>query len=295
MSCPHCGAQLPPGARHCPKCGRPLLTLVSVRRYLFTDENGREIPLSNGVTRVGSDPASNEIVLEDPSISSRHAAIEVTPSAVVLRDLGSSSGTYVNAVAISRPVQLEEGDRVWFGDCEFVFERQTAPPSAVPRGIPTPVQQPRPPVAEPVSREGLAVALATIALTLLALLLHAVALADGFQRDDLSVGLPLALAGLAALPLLAIVLIAAGRRWGYLAAVLAALIGVAFVAVAGPIFASGQTRSELTTEYGSTGYWFLAVTAIFALVVEILVLTVAFAGWRVTQPQGGRPEMSQLS
>ena len=295
MSCPHCGAELQPGARHCPECGRPLLVLTSLsaRRYLFTDEAGREFPLAEGVTRVGRDPASNEIVLADTSISSRHAAIEVTSSAVVLRDLGSANGTYLNGVAIHRPVQLGEGNRVRFGDRELIFQRQASQPSAVPRGIPTPVRRTRPAVVESGNREGPALAVATIALTLLATLLHAVGLADGFQRDDLTIGLPPALAGLVALPLLAIVAIAAGRRWGYLIAVLAGLIGVAFVTVAGPIFTGSDVRNELTVEYGSTGYWFLAVVAVLALVVEILVLTVAFAGWRVKRPASSQPTMNR--
>lgn len=212
---------------------------------------------------------------------------------MVLRDLGSANGTYLNGVAIHRPVQLGEGNRVRFGDRELIFERQASQPSTVPRGIPTPVRQPRPAVAKTGNREGLATAVATIALTLLATLLHAVALTDGFQRDDLTVPLPLALTGLVALPLLAILLIAAGRRWGYLLAVLAGLMGVAFVAVAGPIFTGSDVRNELTAEYGSTGYWFLAVAAVFALVVEILVLTVAFAGWRVNGPESGQPTMNR--
>lgn len=294
MSCPHCGAELHPGARHCPECGRPLLTSLSARHYLFADQNGREFSLSDGVTRVGRDPASNEIVLADSSVSSRHAAIEVTPSAVVLRDLGSANGTCLNGVAIHRPVQIGQGDRVRFGDRELVFERQASQPSPVPRGIPTPVQRTPPAAIQPANREGLATAVATIALTLLATLLHAVGLADGMQRDDLTVGLPLALAGLVALPLLAILAIAASRRWGYLMAVLAALIGIAFVTVAGPIFTGSDVRDDLTADYGSTGYWFLAISAILALVVEILVLTVAVAGWRVTQPAGGRQGMSQI-
>lgn len=294
MNCPHCGAELQPGARHCPECGRPLLTALSARRYLLIDGNGREFPLSEGVTRVGRDPASNEIVLPDTSISSRHAAIEVTPSAVVLRDLGSTNGSYLNGEAIHRPVQLGEGNRVRFGERELVFERQTPQPAAVPHGIPIPVRQTRPAVAAAASREGLTTAIATIALTLLATLLHTVGLADGFQRDNLTIGLPLTLAGLVALPLLAIVAIAAGQRWGYLIAVLAGLVGIAFVTIAGPIFTGSDVRSELTAEYGATGYWFLALTAIFALVVEILVLTVAFAGWRVTQAESDQAAMRRV-
>lgn len=262
-----------------------MLTALSTRRYLLVDQNGREYSLREGVSRVGRDPSSNEIVLTDSSVSSRHAAIEVTPMAAVLRDLGSSNGTYVNNEAIHRPVQIREGDRVSIGDRELTFMRQTSQPDAVPRGIPTLIRPTKPTVTASGSRERLIIAVATIALILLATLLNAVGLADGFQRDDLASGLSAALAGLVALPLFAIVAIATGQRWGYLLAVLAGLIGVAFVAVAGPIFTGSDVRNELTAEYGSTGYWFLAVAAILALVVEILVLTIALAGWRVTQAE----------
>ncbi len=291
MICPQCGARLHPGARHCVECGRPLLTSLSTRRYLLTDSSGREFPLADGVSRIGRDPASNEIVLADTSVSSRHAAIEVTPMAVVLRDLGSTNGTYLNGIAIYRPVQLQRGDRLTFGNRQLSLERQAPEHNPAPPSIPAPVRPPSPAQPESNSPEGMATAIATIGLMLLATLLHAVGLADGYQRDDLTVSLPVALAGLVVLPLLAIVCIAAGKRWGYLMAALAALVGIAFVAVAGPIFTGSAVRDELTTEYGSTGYWFLVATAIFAVVVEILVLTVAFAGWRVSQPEGGQPTM----
>ena len=284
MTCPHCGASLPPDARHCPECGRPLLTSLSARSYLLRDVDGREFPLRDGVSRIGRDPASNEIVLADTSVSSRHAAIEVTTTSVILRDLASTNGTYLNGAAIHRPVQLTAGERISFGDRELIFARHAPQSSAVPRGIPIRATPPQPVAVESGSREGLATAFATIALTLLAILLNTVGLADGFQRDDLTVGLPLALAGLAALPLLAIVAVAAGRRWGYLLAALAALAGIAFAIVAGPILTGSDVRDELTAEYGSTGYWFLAICAIIALVVEIIVLTVAVAGWKMTQP-----------
>src|SRR5690606_30451280 len=89
---------------------------------------------------------------------------------------------------------------------------------------------------------------------------------------------------LVGLPLLAIGLLAAGRRSGYLVAAIASVTGLAFIMVAGPILAGASVRNELRAEYGSTGYWFIALASLLSLVVEILVLTVALAGWRALRP-----------
>lgn len=283
MSCPRCGAPQQPGTRTCTECGAPLLAPISNRRYRLIDADGREFLLPDGVTRIGRDLASNEIVLLDPSVSARHAAIEVSPRAIVVRDLGSRNGTSVNGTRLSQAAVVQEGDRLGFGGRELVINRQPPVTPAL-RAIPLPAS---PVPQEPVAvwgTEHLATALATIALTLLALMLNLVAVVDGFQRDELSLPLPLALVLLVGLPLLAIGLLAAGRRSGYLVAAIASVTGLAFIMVAGPILAGASVRNELRAEYGSTGYWFIALASLLSLVVEILVLTVALAGWRALRP-----------
>jgi len=62
-----------------------------------------------------------EIVLEDAFASSRHARIERQGGAVVLEDLGSTNGTYLNDEVLSGPQPLHPGDRIRIGDSVFVF------------------------------------------------------------------------------------------------------------------------------------------------------------------------------
>ncbi len=63
-----------------------------------------------------------EIRLEDPFASSRHARIYEQGNSVVVEDLGSTNGTYLNEELLETPRPLHPGDRVRIGDSEFEFE-----------------------------------------------------------------------------------------------------------------------------------------------------------------------------
>jgi hypothetical protein len=62
-----------------------------------------------------------EIRLEDPFASTRHARIDHQGSVVVLEDLGSTNGTYLNDEPLDGPRPLHHGDRIRIGDSEFSF------------------------------------------------------------------------------------------------------------------------------------------------------------------------------
>lgn len=63
-----------------------------------------------------------ELVIEDPSVSKRHAILKWTGSGCCIRDLGSSNGTFVDEVAIGRKDhQLVEASVLSFGDVDFWF------------------------------------------------------------------------------------------------------------------------------------------------------------------------------
>jgi hypothetical protein len=63
-----------------------------------------------------------EIRLEDPFASSRHARVFEQGNIVVIEDLGSTNGTYLNEEVLQSPRPLHPGDRVRIGDSEFTFE-----------------------------------------------------------------------------------------------------------------------------------------------------------------------------
>ena len=66
----------------------------------------------------------NMIVVEDPSVSGRHAQLERAGDVYRLKDLDSTNGTRVNGVPITETV-LRFDDRVRFGGVEGRFEPDT--------------------------------------------------------------------------------------------------------------------------------------------------------------------------
>jgi len=62
-----------------------------------------------------------EIRLEDPFASTRHARIARQGSVLVLEDLGSTNGTYLNDAPLDGPQPLHHGDRIRIGDSELTY------------------------------------------------------------------------------------------------------------------------------------------------------------------------------
>ena len=65
-------------------------------------------------------------ILDDPTVSRRHAVIELTGGAMTVRDLGSRNGTSVNGRPVVGAVGLHPGDVVSFGAVEALVEMPTA-------------------------------------------------------------------------------------------------------------------------------------------------------------------------
>ncbi len=75
---------------------------------------GRQLPLDS-VIDVGREPGLPLQLEEDTEVSRRHARITAQSGAVVVEDLGSTNGTYVNDQPISSPRALNPGDKVRVG------------------------------------------------------------------------------------------------------------------------------------------------------------------------------------
>jgi pSer/pThr/pTyr-binding forkhead associated (FHA) protein len=91
-------------------------------------------------THVGR-AASNEISLPYPSISNRHCIFVHSGPDIVLRDLNSSNGTYVNGEIISEVI-LRPGDMIQMGSVMIKFEPGIKRPKLLAPENPGPTQEP---------------------------------------------------------------------------------------------------------------------------------------------------------
>lgn len=82
---------------------------------------GKEFLLEKGQEYdVGRDQIL-EVFLEDPSISRRHARIRTEDGSIMVMDLRSTNGTFINGEKIKRQLALP-GDRIRFGEIGFKLE-----------------------------------------------------------------------------------------------------------------------------------------------------------------------------
>ncbi|HEV7806020.1 MAG TPA: FHA domain-containing protein [Solirubrobacteraceae bacterium] len=81
-------------------------------------QRGMTYDVSGGATLGRGDV---EIQLEDPFASSRHAHLIRQGAMIVIEDLGSTNGTYLNDELLRGPRPLHAGDRVRIGDSTFTY------------------------------------------------------------------------------------------------------------------------------------------------------------------------------
>jgi len=88
-------------------------------KLIFTDPNfsGKVYELMLEKTTVGRGD-HNTLVIRDSSLSSTHCEILVYGSEVIVRDLDSSNGTFVDGVRLNKQSQVKSGQTVRFGTVE---------------------------------------------------------------------------------------------------------------------------------------------------------------------------------
>jgi pSer/pThr/pTyr-binding forkhead associated (FHA) protein len=64
--------------------------------------------------------ASNQIVVDHPSVSAYHAVLLRTGACYLLKDLNSTNGTRINGDCVSE-AELKDGDTIRFGSVTAVF------------------------------------------------------------------------------------------------------------------------------------------------------------------------------
>ncbi|WP_420645635.1 FHA domain-containing protein [Candidatus Leptofilum sp.] len=84
------------------------------------DPTGRTHELSGAATTIGR-AIENEIVVSSKRISREHARIRREGWRVLVEDLGSTNGTFLNGQRLLEPTQLRDRDQIKVGDVQFVF------------------------------------------------------------------------------------------------------------------------------------------------------------------------------
>ena len=95
--------------RHSPECGKSCLVTIYPADVL-----GGTLELADEPITIGRS-STCEVHFANDSVSRKHAVIERGENCYMIRDLGSTNGTYVNDVRVSS-TRLEAGDRIHIGN-----------------------------------------------------------------------------------------------------------------------------------------------------------------------------------
>ncbi|HEY3664564.1 MAG TPA: FHA domain-containing protein, partial [Polyangiaceae bacterium] len=90
------------------------------------EAQGRVWPITLPVTNLGQS-SECQIPLQDPALSAFHAQLVRHEQGLYVRDLGSSSGTWVNDQCLYGPHALRDGDQLRVGRLQFVFRSSALP------------------------------------------------------------------------------------------------------------------------------------------------------------------------
>jgi pSer/pThr/pTyr-binding forkhead associated (FHA) protein len=109
----------------------PKLTLLLGRRTMQVYDFKQESII------IGRDDGA-DVLIDNPSVSRRHAEIRLGDDGWVVEDLGSSNGTFIRGAKIKGPQSLALGDEIGFGKFSIVFgkslgEGEHAAPAATPK------------------------------------------------------------------------------------------------------------------------------------------------------------------
>ncbi|WP_199242920.1 sigma 54-interacting transcriptional regulator [Vitiosangium sp. GDMCC 1.1324] len=101
-------------------------TRIQVREWTVEvvagPDKGKKVTTQDALLRVGSDPAS-DLVLSDQTVSRRHLELERSGKGILLRDLGSRNGTFLDGHQVMQ-VLLQPGDKVVLGKTKLAIKQE---------------------------------------------------------------------------------------------------------------------------------------------------------------------------
>ena len=93
--------------------------------------SGTAHELVEDLITIGRGP-DNTITINDPSVSTHHAQLQLAGETYRLKDLDSTNGTHVNSIPVTETM-LRLGDRIRFGAAEARYEPDTSGSQPLPQ------------------------------------------------------------------------------------------------------------------------------------------------------------------
>ncbi len=81
---------------------------------------------------IGRDPDACDLVLEDSTVSRKHARLNKTSEGIYLKNLSRVNPTLINDEERSQPTLLKEGDRIQVGNTAFLYSEEAIPNTTEP-------------------------------------------------------------------------------------------------------------------------------------------------------------------
>lgn len=95
-------------------------TAIAFMLVLNGPQRGRQLTFKGLEASIGRDSHSNQIVIDDDSVSRQHARIRLEGNRFLIYDLGSSNGTLVNGMNVARH-ELRDRDEIRVGNTNLIF------------------------------------------------------------------------------------------------------------------------------------------------------------------------------
>jgi DNA-binding response OmpR family regulator len=86
----------------------------------LSDPRGQQHFLSSATMRIGR-AVENDIVIASKRVSRDHAIVRREGRQILLEDLNSANGTFLNDERVLTPVELRDGDKIAIGDVVFTY------------------------------------------------------------------------------------------------------------------------------------------------------------------------------
>lgn len=130
VQCPVCKTFNPAGCIYCNECGlvfsmsgdlgEDVFGAPAVRLPCLVEDSGREHFLRPGINLVGREA---DVLLTDSQISRKHAEIRLESGKIILKDLGSTNGTFISDERLEpqEEREIESGAKLRFGGTPLVL------------------------------------------------------------------------------------------------------------------------------------------------------------------------------